>query len=419
MKNQITNIEKLQTKVAETILIASGILIFLIILDDLTIELYWIAILKIPMIFIFILAYIKLKISGFQEKYSHFVNLPILVFFILNYLGNQGSDGPTFYGVLTLFVTYPILLSPKWKRFYTVLTIILMSFLLYFGSDKQNLIVPHYINPMDQFQDHLFTFISVSAFLVILLTLVLDFYKKQNLELTEVQWKLKEQLEFANAEKLKNEILLRVLAHDVRSPVNNLDQLIDLYEAEDLTKLEFKQLASGMKSRILDLKNTIDNILINLKKDYDEEVSRSTVESPIEFTKSLVDRLKYIFETKRQQIIFVSETGMDSHIQFERNVSEITIILKNLLDNASKYSSEGSEIRVSLQISAAEIDWTVESQGEPIPEELQKKLFAETVISQNGSGVGLFLCKSIADRMGARLTYTTKQKVNCFSLKIG
>lgn len=111
----MNNIEKLQSKVAETVLIASGILILLIIFDDLNLNLYLIALIKIPIIIIFILAYIKLKRSGFQEQYTHFVNIPMLAFFIINYLGNQGTQGPTFYGVLTLFVTYPILLSRKWR----------------------------------------------------------------------------------------------------------------------------------------------------------------------------------------------------------------------------------------------------------------------------------------------------------------
>lgn len=414
----MNNIEKLQSKVAETVLISSGILILLIIFDDLTLNFYLIAFIKLLVIIIFILAYIKLKRSGFKEKYTHFVNIPMLAFFIVNYLGNQGTQGPTFYGVLTLFVVYPILLSRKSSWFYTILTLVLMSALLYIGSNKYNLIVPDYLDTMDQFQDHLFTFLAVSIFLVILVTLVLDFYKKQNLELIDVQIKLKEQLTVADAERQKNETLLRILAHDVRSPINNLGDLIYLSDENSLTVDEFKQFIDGLKFRVTDLKVTIDSILTNIKRSPQLEVSDEGNVSPLIFTQKIVDDLNKKFSSKSQSVCINCEDEFTTEIKFVRFISEITIVLKNLLDNASKFSPEGSAIFIHILESENELIWKVEDHAEKVSLELQNQLFQQAVISQTGSGVGLFLCKSIVDSIGATLNYVRVLNGNCFELRI-
>lgn len=417
-KEKINNIEKLQAKVAETVLVASGILILLIIFDDLALELYFIAILKLPIILIFILAYTKLKISGFQERYTHFVYLPILIFFVFNYLGNQGTQGPTMYGVLTLFVTYPILLSRKWRWFYTILTLIVISILLYLGSDKTNLIISEYPNSMDQYQDHLFTFIAVATFLVILVTLVLDFYKKQNLELIYFQNKLQEQLTLANSEKEKNETLLRILAHDVKSPINNLGELVELSHDDNLTNLEFKQFINGLKLRVNDLKYNIETILGNIKRNPESEMYLANKGTALDLTQKIVDESKNIFLNKYQNVSIISEITEFYPLNFDKFISEITIILKNLLNNASKFSPENSEIIIKLITSETELIWMIQDKAKRIPSEIENKLFKEAVSSKSGSGVGLFLCKSIADNIGAILKYIPLDDGNCFEFKI-
>ncbi len=126
MSDEITRIQKLQIQVTKTILLHRDFNPYDFI-NDLYLELYNIALLKIPVLIILSLAYLKLKRSGFKERYTHFVNIPMLFFFILNYIGNQGTNGPTFYGVLTLFVVYPILLGDRWKWVYTILTISVMA----------------------------------------------------------------------------------------------------------------------------------------------------------------------------------------------------------------------------------------------------------------------------------------------------
>ncbi len=75
--------------------------------------------------------------------------------------------------------------------------------LLYWGVNENNLTNPEYKDRFVQFEDHVFTFVSVAIFLVILISLVLDFYKKQNRELVQTGEILKKQIQMIESEKQK------------------------------------------------------------------------------------------------------------------------------------------------------------------------------------------------------------------------
>ncbi len=102
------SLSDLQFKVTRTILIVSALLFVPIICFDLSLGFYGIALLKIPVIGIFAFAYYKLLKVGFQENYTHLVNFSVLGFIALNYLGNQGTNGPSLYASMAMFVVYPI-----------------------------------------------------------------------------------------------------------------------------------------------------------------------------------------------------------------------------------------------------------------------------------------------------------------------
>jgi two-component system sensor histidine kinase/response regulator len=399
-----SSIQDLQVTVTKTILISSGALFLMIICNDLYLNYYFLASIKVPILIVFALAYLKLTLSGFKVRYTHFVNIPILIFFIINYLGNQGTDGPTFYGVLTLFVVYPILLTARWKWVYTGLTLVTMSILMYSGIDKNNLINAEYPDAQYQFQDHLLTFVSVSIFITILVTLVIDFYKRQNA--------------FIESEKRKKESLLGLLAHDVRTPIYNLSQLIDLYEDESLSQKELKKLVDGMKSRITELKGTIENILSNVKAEASPATHTQTGIIPLILTQKLLANFHERMKSKKQHLLFEYEKGIQGSESLDLHSSEITIILKNLIDNACKYSKEGAEIKIFLKSRKNRILWEVEDYGVGISEEMQTRIFRESVSSENGSGIGLYLCKSIADSIGASLKFTAKRNGSIFYLEL-
>ena len=406
----------LQTKVSITIIVASSILFSVIILNDFLLGFYLLAAIKLPIVLLFVWAYAKLKHEGFHERNTHLVNIPVLVFFALNFLSNQGTDGPTLAGLLTLFVVYPILLSDRWKWVYTGFTIVLLAVLLYVGIDERNLINPTYASDEVKFVDHLLTHVAIAIFLTLLVSTIFNFYKRQNTELIAAQQQLAEQIARVEADKKQKEYLLGILAHDVRGPVTNLSQLLTLYEAQVLSDTDLRRLIGNIQSRMVDLESTIENVLSQIKLDVNQQNVVNEPADPVALTQELINIMRYKFEAKKQQLVFEHDDNITECLLYGKNANEILVILKNLIDNASKYSPEMTIVRVILSNDKGLLSWQVIDQGSGISEDLAKQLFKQGITSNQGTGVGLYLCRSIAERIGAQLNYSSTNQGSVFTL---
>lgn len=412
------SLSELQFKVAKTILIASVCLFIPIICFDLSLGFYGIALLKVPVIGVMAFAYFKLMKVGFKERYTHVVNFSVLAFFVLNYLGNQGTDGPSLYASMSMFVIYPILLSNKWKWTYAIITIAIGITLLFIGIDKSNLIQPEYENPVQQFVDHASSYSIMGIYVLVLVSMVLDFYKKQNLDLAMAQALLKEQMELVQKEKRKKENLLGILAHDVKTPVNNLGDLFMLYQEDSINKEDFKELMKSTQSRIEDLQGTIDGILGQLNTEIKQEKSKDGTGNPVFATERVIKLLQYKFDAKKQHVRFNYADLSSNPLTINDIANQLYIILKNLLDNAHKYSNAGSTITVSLRENGKQLIWEIDDQGPGISAEKQKQLFNNTFNSDQGSGMGLYLCQSLAESIGATITYHPQSQGSLFRLVV-
>ena len=85
-------------------------------------------------------------------------------------------------------------------------------------------------------------------------------------------------------------------------------------------------------------------------------------------------------------------------------------IMRNLLENAAKYSPAGSKVVVSAQLRSAEVVIWVVDDGPGIPQASLDHIFdlfyrdPEAARSVSGSGIGLFVCRSLVEAMGGRVS---------------
>jgi len=83
------------------------------------------------------------------------------------------------------------------------------------------------------------------------------------------------------------------------------------------------------------------------------------------------------------------------------NVDAICVLMRNLIDNAIRYTPKGGEVEVSITRKDDTIIWTVADSGPGIPEEERSKVFNRFYRSlgtkESGSGLGLSIVTRIAD----------------------
>jgi len=86
-----------------------------------------------------------------------------------------------------------------------------------------------------------------------------------------------------------------------------------------------------------------------------------------------------------------------------------------MVDNATKHSSEGSEITIEVKLGENEIIVSVADKGQGIPAELLDKIFdrfyqAESIVTgrKSGTGLGLSICRRIVQAHNGRLWVESK-----------
>ena len=201
-----------------------------------------------------------------------------------------------------------------------------------------------------------------------------------------------------NTEKSKTKDLIADISHQTKTPITNLSLYISLLEDDpkdeyleiikyELNKLEFliQNLvkSSRLESDIISLQKHQANL-----KDIVEDVLR-------EF-KVILDEKDIRINLKDQDLIF----NLD-----ERWLKEA---IHNLVDNAIKYSPNGSTINISVYKSYLNYNLDIENEFKDLSEETLPKIFerfyrGKNSVSKDGLGLGLYIAREIIEKHGGNI----------------
>jgi signal transduction histidine kinase len=100
----------------------------------------------------------------------------------------------------------------------------------------------------------------------------------------------------------------------------------------------------------------------------------------------------------------------------EADPDKLRQVLVNLVENAVKYSPDGGRVEVRLEPRNRHMRFSVEDEGLGIPEEEQGRIFEkfhrlDPHMSRGigGTGLGLFICRELVDRMNGRLWVDSRE----------
>lgn len=125
-------------------------------------------------------------------------------------------------------------------------------------------------------------------------------------------------------------------------------------------------------------------------------------------------------EADHRQIKFVVkiEDGLIRDQKYLMDASLFSHCIQNIISNAIKYGNQGSQVTVTLTPKNEKICVIVADQGIGIPEADKEHIFEKFYRGQNvaqmdfpGSGLGLFVVKSILDRWGGTISLESQENV--------
>ncbi|MCA9735922.1 PAS domain S-box protein [candidate division KSB1 bacterium] len=224
----------------------------------------------------------------------------------------------------------------------------------------------------------------------------------------------KEAAEIANI--VKNEFLLKV-SHELRTPLNGIIGSAQLLELTELEEEQREYLASLQESasRFMGL---IENLL-NLSTT--EKLTEGEVHK-VEF--NIDELLVSILRSHRSfadknAVTLIKNIGVDVPVSISQDQPRINHILVNLISNGIKFTRNG-EVKLTVETDCNFslkkcVKFCVADTGKGISPENVNKIFgrfvqedSSTTRSFEGMGVGLYVSRVLAERLGGSLTVKSK-----------
>jgi Amt family ammonium transporter len=222
-------------------------------------------------------------------------------------------------------------------------------------------------------------------------------------------------LEASNAQKRKSKFLSN-MTHELRTPLNDILGMSELVRNTELdpTQESYMQAISSSGEMLLKL---IENVLDMSKVDSGKMMLE---EIPVEMKLVLENVISVVYPLYTAKNIDVTlEVNWEGRSQGVGDELRIQQVLFNLLSNAIKFTPDGS-IHVSASVenegdNVLLYTIRVKDDGIGIAEGKQADIFSSFVQSDvstareyGGNGLGLSICKELAELMGGDVTYESE-----------
>ncbi len=219
----------------------------------------------------------------------------------------------------------------------------------------------------------------------------------------------KQELESLNKFKDK---MLAIISHDTKSPINDIESLLSLFEKTNITEEELKEFMGIARIRVRELHSLLENIVqwsktqlhgISVNKESFE--LRPVVEESVKFFNSGI---------QKKQIDI--EINVPDKLNIEADFQMISIVLRNLISNAIKFSLKTGKIIIGATASDDQIHISVQDFGLGIGEEQLSMIFTSGIKSTRGShqeigtGLGLILCRELIQAHQGTISVESKEK---------
>ena len=235
--------------------------------------------------------------------------------------------------------------------------------------------------------------------------------------------KYSEELKELNASKDK---FFSILAHDLRSPFHGLQGLASILKSEiqSLSIGEIKAYINEIDSATSNLFNLIENLLDWSRIQTGKYNFKQKKFSINELVKDIESVLRYNANIKS---IKVENEFIGENLLVEGDESMIRSLMHNLLSNAIKFTHQKGKIRLYYDLSDdGFVEIFVQDNGVGISKYNIMKLFridesysTPGTNKEKGSGLGLLLCREIAEKHGGELKVESELgQGSCFSFRL-
>lgn len=215
---------------------------------------------------------------------------------------------------------------------------------------------------------------------------------------------------------------ISTVSHEIRTPLTSIRGFADtlLTSFDKLTpeqRTKFLVIIKDQSNRLIKL---VENLLTVSKMQSEKEVLIYKSVNVKPFIESCIQLLK----SQHKTTVFKTD--------FQNNLPDILIdtdkfqqIMINLLDNAAKYSDDGSEVKIIVKQNPSlnSLSIKIVDNGVGIGEENLEKIFnkfsridSPLTRKKQGSGLGLYITKKLVEKMQGKISVVSGKEGTTFEL---
>jgi two-component system sensor histidine kinase QseC len=245
--------------------------------------------------------------------------------------------------------------------------------------------------------------------------------KNQQNELSPVLETLNQLFERLNAAFAREKRFASDAAHELRTPLSvlkiNAHNLALELNNSSTTNTNMQYLQQGIER----MSHVIEQILLLNRTNPEQYQGQFKQINTTALCQTVIASLFSQIEAKNQEIELVGQGATIQGDEFS-----LGILLQNLISNASKYSPQGSLIRVTLNTSKNQVIIQVEDSGPGIEESEYQRVFERFyriggdrhASNTPGCGLGLAISKHIAELHNATLKLSRSEQLSGLSVEL-
>jgi len=361
----------------------------------------------------FFYQYYNSRFNGKRHSTTLFALFGMIIFGV-NYFTNSGINGSTDL-IWPAYLLLVFAISPYKQHMIWLIIYLIGFFILHCVEFYYPHLVQHpFVAGKGQFIDRVTAFpIPVIAIFIVIkfIRKSYDREKKATEEKTIAVEKSNEQillqknqLEESNSEKNK---LMSIISHDLRSPLTNIQNYLVLLNQHEIGSTERPMIEEALLKSTNNAMEMLSNLL---------HWSRSQMEGPRVqlIAVNLLTVLANTLEMENTNALKKEITlryNIPPKLTIIADIDMLQLVIRNLVSNAIKFTSQGGIISIDAQIILNECKITISDNGSGIHKDNQSDIFsikskpAYGTANEKGVGLGLVLCKEFIERQNGRIGF--------------
>lgn len=319
----------------------------------------------------------------------------IAVFFL-----NSGINGPTdIFFILTMVMMVAIVpVSQYWV--WVITNVIIVSGLHYLQYSFPELVPNTYHEEVNRYVD------ITSAYFTVVAVALFSFYLiRRNYESERKSAEQKTaMMRLLNEEKNK---LFSIISHDLRAPLSNIQNYLELLTVVDISEDERFKINGDLLQSTRSTLDLLNNVLSWSKSQMQGLSFKLSPYNVYQLLSSPMLLFIRIAESKSIRL----EISIDPKLEVIANGDMLQLVIRNLINNAIKFTAPGGRIIFSAQRHDDLCHFMVKDSGTSKPVKLSTDIFylnsgsTAGTSNEKGVGLGLVLCKEFTEAQNGRIWF--------------